>query len=100
MLARSKACLVTLVDYRMPQMDGYAMLRAAAEDGPELDCHAYVLFTANNDLISPAVAQFLAARHISVMQKPFDIDMLLLTIERARGQLAQRSSPSRQRASA
>jgi hypothetical protein len=63
------------------------MLRAVAGDGASLQRHAYVLGTANRDLISPAFARLLAEHHIPIMDKPFDMDTLLHTITEAHDQM-------------
>ncbi|MBF6589672.1 MAG: response regulator [Ktedonobacterales bacterium] len=88
LLAHSHASMVALVDYRMPTMDGYEMLQKVTHDGADLQRHSYVLFTANRDLISPAFLKLLASHHIEIVEKPFNIDALLGTIEHAQEQLA------------
>jgi CheY-like chemotaxis protein len=83
LLARTHEALIALVDYRMPHMDGFEMLRAVAGDGMGLKRHVYVLVTADRDLISPAFARLLAEHHIPILDKPFDMDTLLHTITEA-----------------
>jgi CheY-like chemotaxis protein len=77
LLVRNKEALVALVDYRMPHMDGYNLLRTVAADGHRLQRHAYILVTAIRDLISPPFEQLLASHDIPIITKPFDIDTLL-----------------------
>jgi CheY-like chemotaxis protein len=89
LLARAEEALVTLVDYRMPQMDGYTLLRAVTDGGAELRRHAYVLVTANRAHLPPAFKQLLASYHIPIVDKPFDLDTMLTMVDAARDQLAQ-----------
>ena len=87
LLARSQNCLVALVDYRMPYMDGYDLLQEMARDGSELQRHAYVLVTANRDLISPTFENLLASYHIPIVTKPFEIEALITIVAQARQML-------------
>jgi CheY-like chemotaxis protein len=89
LLARADEALVALVDYRMPQMDGYTMLRAVTDGGAELRRHAYVLVTANRAHLPPAFTHLLASYHIPIVDKPFDLDTMLTMIGAARDQLVQ-----------
>jgi two-component system KDP operon response regulator KdpE len=88
LLARTQGSLVALVDYRMPRMDGFTMLREIAKDGTLLKRHAYVLVTANRDLISPKFEELLTVLAIPIVTKPFDIDSLLSAVAEARNSLA------------
>ena|SRR5579871_6139664 len=89
LLARSPEALIALVDYRMPRMDGQQLLDRVADDTKVLKRHAYVLFTANRDLLSPKFNQLLAARHIPIIEKPFEIDTLLNVVAHAHEELAE-----------
>jgi DNA-binding NtrC family response regulator len=88
-LSRSRAALVVLVDMCMPHMDGEQMLRAAISSRGDQRCLAYVLWSANLSLVSPACVRFLAAQHIPLLEKSCDLDRLLATIDRAQRQLAR-----------
>jgi CheY-like chemotaxis protein len=83
LLARNKGALVALVDYRMPHIDGYELLQAVAAGGNNLQRHAYILVTANRDVISPRFEQLLSSHNIPIVAKPFDIDILLDAVAHA-----------------
>jgi CheY-like chemotaxis protein len=87
LLTHAGESVVALVDYCMPTMDGYTMLQAVANDGEDLRRHAYVLVTANRDLMPSAFWRLLATQHIPIVNKPFTIDELLERVAEARGQL-------------
>jgi CheY-like chemotaxis protein len=93
LLAGTDEALVALVDYRMPQMDGYTLLRAVTDGGAALRRHAYVLVTANRAHLPPAFKHLLASYHIPVVDKPFDLDLMLTMVEAARDQLMQTNEP-------
>jgi DNA-binding NtrC family response regulator len=84
LLARTEESLVALVDYRMPQIDGYLLFRTVAEGGANLQRHAYVLVTANHAHLPSAFVRLLASCHIPIVDKPFDLDTLLLAVATAR----------------
>jgi len=69
--------LVVLLDRIMPPPDGEAVLEAARADGALASRHAFVLVTAGTTRFSPDFAGHLAAMGVPVLQKPFDLDVLL-----------------------
>ena len=73
---------VVLLDYRMPVLDGYAVLCAATSD-PELSRHAFVLLTAEPNAISHPARLALDQLNAPFVEKPFDLEELLETIEGA-----------------
>lgn len=86
-LRQSKQALIVLVDYRMPRMDGIAMLAEIAKHEGLARNHAYVLVTANYDQLPPNGAALLTALGIRSVRKPFDLDALLSAVEVARASL-------------
>jgi CheY-like chemotaxis protein len=77
-----------LVDYCMPNMDGYRMLQAVVKDSDTLQRHAYVLVTANRQALPPAFEHLLTDRQIPIVDKPFDVEELLETVAEARERVA------------
>ncbi len=68
--------LVVLLDYRMPDVNGGDVLRAAADEGLD-QRHAFVLLLANLYLLDPETQGRVEAGNIPIITKPFDIDVLL-----------------------
>ena len=87
MLRTSPEPLVVLLDYRMPEMDGGAVLRAVAEEGLSTR-HAYALLASPHLLDRDPTVQIQAGRaHIPVVAKPFDMDTLLCLVASLAAQL-------------
>ena len=78
---------VTLLDYQMPQLDGWALLRLAAADGGMLSQHAFILITANSDALPPAFVELLRQLSIPTLAKPIRQRALLTAVARAAEQL-------------
>ena len=74
--------VVVLLDYRMPVMDGEAVLRAVAASA-DLMRHAYVLLTAERAVVTRGVEQLLAQISAPVIEKPFDLDTVLQVVDAA-----------------
>lgn len=73
---------VTLLDYRMPVMDGLQVLRAVAAH-PALQRHPYLLITANPTTLPPELLVLAQRLGIPMLAKPFDLDEVVDAIERA-----------------
>jgi CheY-like chemotaxis protein len=82
-LQQSLSALVVLVDFRMPRMDGIAMLREVAKHQPLARQHVYVLVTANYDQLPPGCADLIASLAVRTVKKPFDVDVLLSAVAKA-----------------
>ncbi len=82
-LQQSLSALVVLVDFRMPRMDGIAMLREVAKYDSLARRHVYVLVTANYDQLPPGGADLIASLAVGTVKKPFDVDVLLSAVARA-----------------
>ena len=73
---------VVLLDLMMPRLDGSAVLRLVAEDAA-LRRNVFLLVTANAQTLSTNFLALLTRLSVEVLRKPFDIDVLLDTVERA-----------------
>lgn len=79
-LAWLRACrgvCVVVLDYHMPQLDGWGVLSAIAAD-PTLDGagHAYILLTADAAILPQGFLEMLAAMSVTVAAKPIDVRRL------------------------
>jgi CheY-like chemotaxis protein len=79
---------VVLFDYRMPDLDGEALLSIIAADAHLAARHAYIGMTASPESLPAAVAQFQTQLGVPLLGKPFDLDDLLDTVACAASRLA------------
>ncbi len=82
-LRESVGPLVTLLDVRMPVMDGMRLLRTVEEDGALARRHRFLVVTANRDTITPDGYALLERFGAPVIAKPFELDDLLGAVEAA-----------------
>lgn len=68
--------LIVLVDYRMPRMDGWELLRVALEDAALAGRHTFALVTAEAQTLPADFRALLAERAIPILAKPFHLDEL------------------------
>lgn len=64
---------IVLLDHIMPRMLGIELVRTEAP----ASLHRFILLTAHHNIFSPADTEQLAAWHVPVMFKPFDIEDIL-----------------------
>lgn len=79
---------IVLLDLIMPGMDGAAVLAGMASDSELFARHAYILMTAGPAQLLPEMDDLRARLNIPVLQKPFDLDILLGMLADARKRLA------------
>jgi CheY-like chemotaxis protein len=84
-LRASREGMVVLLDHLMPKLDGIGMLRVIQADPLLASRHAYILLTARARMTMP-VRELSTALAVSVVRKPFDLEVLFQTI----GQAAKR----------
>lgn len=88
--------LVVLFDYRMPCLDGEALLTLAeqAQEQVLTERHAFVCMSGVDQVDLPTTLMTLLARYdVPLVAKPFDLDTLLVVIRQAEQRLAERSVP-------
>jgi DNA-binding NtrC family response regulator len=85
--------LVALIDLRMPNVDGFALLKMVSEDWELAHRHAYVIFSADT-LSLPVVRALRSATVVASVAKPFEIDALLEAVDQAASSLADSVDPA------
>jgi CheY-like chemotaxis protein len=91
LLHLSQVALVVLLDYTMPRMDGFAMLRAVAQDTHLRARHSFILLTANDDRLPGEFEHLLAVLHVPIVGKPFELQELVDAVATARRALPEES---------
>jgi CheY-like chemotaxis protein len=85
--------VVVLLDLRMPYLSGWEVLTFIQSDGTLADRHAYIIITANRDLLAhqiddnPGLAILLHRHAIPIIDKPFDVEDVLRTVAEATSRL-------------
>ena len=80
-LLRERSFDVLVTDYVLPDLSGLELIRALAEATPEAERPQVLLMTAHATVESAIEAMKLGA--LDYLQKPFEIDELLVTVARA-----------------
>ena len=79
--------LVVLPDYRLPGLNGQAILQAVAADPPLAQQHTFILLTANAGALPPTFEHLLTHPAVPVVRKPFDLEDLLQVVAVAASRL-------------
>jgi CheY-like chemotaxis protein len=74
---------VILLDYMMPRVNGYGVLRSLADHPEKRDDHPIFLLTANVGQMSPEMVRLLREQNVPVLQKPFDVATLIGEVSQA-----------------
>ena len=76
---------VVVLDQMMPQLDGFGVLSASAEDARLRNRHSFVLMTACPRTLPPALVRLASSFAIPIIAKPFEADEMIATVtERVR----------------
>jgi CheY-like chemotaxis protein len=86
LLRETTTPMVALVDLLMPVVSGFELLQRVAEDWDLARRHAYVVVTASEESL-PVVQALRSTTVVEGIVKPFDIDTLIETVERAAAML-------------
>lgn len=84
-LRESVGSVIVLLDMMMPQLDGIGVLRAVADDPRTARRCAFIMITAGTQTLPLQLERLLSHLNVPdvpVVRKPFDIDELLVVIER------------------
>jgi len=92
-LHTSPDSLVVLFDYRMPHMDGAALMALAEREHVLVQQHVFVCMTASPMSLPPTLAALLTHYDVPVVAKPFDIEAMLAVIGQAEERLARLPAP-------
>ncbi len=85
--------LVVLLDYRMPNMDGWELLKHVEADGQALAAHEFIVITADISTFPSAYIDMLRHISIRILAKPFTKEVLAGAVAQAVERL---SAPSEQ----
>jgi len=83
---------VALLDQMMPQLDGFGVLSAIAEDERLRGRHSFVLMTACPRTLPPALVRLASSFAIPIIAKPFEADEMIATITERMRRLAAADS--------
>ncbi|HEU5198156.1 MAG TPA: response regulator [Ktedonobacterales bacterium] len=83
LLHAQAASRVLLLDRAMPRLDGVGVLRVLAQE-PALQRRTAVLFmTARHEPLDAQLSALLTTLGVETITKPFDVDVLFISVERA-----------------
>ncbi|HET9980371.1 MAG TPA: response regulator [Ktedonobacterales bacterium] len=80
MLRDSPTPLVVLLDLLMPRPNGIDVLTEIIADPALKQRHAYILLTADNNVLRDTAEPLLSQLSAPTISKPFDVDKLLETV--------------------
>lgn len=80
--------MVVLLDQRMPGLGGDAVLAIVAADSVLATRNRYILLTASPQQLPSRPTLTVGALVVPVVEKPFDVDVLLAAVAAAQAQIA------------
>lgn len=87
-LRASEQPQVVLLDYRMPNMDGWEVLQTVAASGSPLTDHEYIVISAEASTFPSAYIELLRRMSIRILPKPFGRDALVGAVAQAQARLS------------
>ena len=78
---------IVVLDYCMPEINGYDVMRFIADDPTLRRCQAVILITASPGALSRAARDLLTLLEVPVLSKPFPVDDLLAALHTATDRL-------------
>src|SRR5260370_42208328 len=78
---------IVLLDYRMPNLDGWGVLKTVAAAGPPLTDHQYIVISAEASTFPSAYIELLLSMSIRILPKPFRRDVLVDAVPQAADRL-------------
>lgn len=84
---------ITLLDYSMPEMDGWETLRLCAADPRIFTQHAFIVMTAEGASLPAEFRRFLAQREIPCIFKPIGRLELFALLDKAEQRLDEAGFP-------
>lgn len=82
--------LVVLLNYKLPKMDGCALLATVAQDAVLRSRHAFIMVTANAHVVLHECGKTLDELAVSLVNKPFDIARMLAAVKQTAQRLTER----------
>lgn len=82
-LGDSRGPLIVLLDWQMPRLGGFGVLRAVAADPRLRALHCFVLVTAADWQQDRELTMVLEQLHVPVLPKPFDLATVSQVVEQA-----------------
>lgn len=95
LLRQRREGMVVLLDVDMPRMGGIEVLQAMEAESPLKPRHAYILMAASQRPVPAELAQELKQLGVPILNKPFDVDVLLAKVAAAAQPLTKRSELTR-----
>ena len=78
---------IVLLDYMMPNFNGFDVLRAVHADQGLFVRHAVIIMTAHGPILPIELARFMTEADIPLLRKPFDFDEVLEVVAEAERKL-------------
>ncbi len=82
-LRTAPECMVVLFDAGVPRVSDGRVTALASVDDPLLRRHTFICMTTSAALMHPDLHQILTILAVPIIEKPFDLDALLMMVDQA-----------------